>query len=109
MSACGVQARKGLKQEPTYGNSFLVVLYFTLYNKMSLILKMLPQFEEAFGTAVKRASIIGCEQTFAQFKDVTLTKRRPSATSLALVGAAACGDTGLLLSCWACPHLLLRL
>lgn len=42
---------------------------------------------------MKRVSIIGCEQTFAQFKDVILTKRRPSTASLALVGAAACGDT----------------
>lgn len=45
---------------------------------------------------MKRASIIGCEQTFAQFKDAVLAKRRPSAASLALVGAVACGDAALL-------------
>lgn len=33
----------------------------------------------------KRVSIIGCEQTFAQFKAVILTEHQPSATSLVLV------------------------
>lgn len=33
----------------------------------------------------KSVSIIGCEQTFAQFEAVTFTRRQPSAASLVLL------------------------
>lgn len=40
--------------------------------------------EEAVG-CLRRVSIMGCEQTVAQFKAVILTEHQPSATSLVLV------------------------
>lgn len=44
---------------------------------------MLSLFEEAFGW-LRKESIIGREQTFAQFNALIFTRRQPSATSLVL-------------------------
>lgn len=52
---------------------------------------------------VRGVSIIGCEQTFAEFKAVIFTKRQPSASSLALVTAVEAATTQTWVCTTMCP------
>lgn len=58
----------------------------------------------AFRIVVRSVSIIGSEQTFAEFKAVIFTKRQPSATSLAPVTAVEAATTQTRVCTAMCPY-----